>query len=88
MCANGECYAEHSAYIAHIMGCGRCYAPNRHYCDTGWDLKLQADARFIVELPSLHDRRRWMQRYRIEIPDRIDELEARVRKMYGERTVG
>lgn len=84
MCGYGQCTAEHSTYVNHLMGCRKCFAPSANHCEEGWGLKLHADARFVAGLADIADRRRWMARLRIEIPERMTALEELVREKYAE----
>lgn len=86
MCGYALCTEEFEAYTSHLMGCRSCFAPNRHFCQQGLTMKLETDARFVCSLGSLEDRRRWMARFKVEIPAHIERLESIVKRMYGERS--
>lgn len=85
MCNRGEgCTPEHKEYIAHVMSCEHCYAPNGTYCGIGRALKMENDARFVCDLPSLEDRRRWMITLRREYGERERLIELAVEDKFRE----
>lgn len=82
MCGGGECTAEHKSFVSHLMGCRACFAPNHNYCADGHALRMDNDARFIVSLNDLADRRRWMDTVRRQYGDKSHLIEGRVREMF------
>lgn len=70
-------------YTNHIMGCPKCYAPLARYCDSGTALLLESDARYLMTMSDLNERKRLILREHARRPAYAQRLKERVIELFS-----
>lgn len=68
----------HEHYLNHLARCSSCWAPSKRHCGDGLALRVEYDARYLLSLPDLYQRRGMLAREEALNPTLCEAIRARV----------